>query len=117
VRQGWDKLRANLGHYGLAGQEIPWERIRVITGDLARPRLGLADQEYEHLAHEIDLIIHNGAQVDALHTYETLEAANVTGTRTLHLFAATTWCKPLRFVSTSSVAEYNPAAPGNGSGY
>ncbi len=63
------------------------------------------------------MIIHNGAHVDALHSYETLEAANVKGTRELLLLAATTWRKPLRFVSTSSIAGYHPAASSNRSGY
>ncbi|MGH3771500.1 MAG: amino acid adenylation domain-containing protein, partial [Pseudonocardiaceae bacterium] len=117
ARQGWDRLRANLERYGLSEEALPWDRIRVVVGDLARPRLDLGDNEYERLAEEIDLIIHNGAHVDALHSYETLEAANVDGTRALLLFAATTWCKPMRFVSTSGAAWYDPAASGNRYGY
>ncbi|MGH4018126.1 MAG: thioester reductase domain-containing protein [Pseudonocardiaceae bacterium] len=113
----WDKLRANLGRYALSEEILPQNRIRVVVGDLARPRLGLADDEYELLADRIDLIIHNGAHVDVLHSYDTLEAANVSGTRELLLLAATTWRKPLRFVSTSSAAAYRPSASGNGSGY
>jgi thioester reductase-like protein len=115
--QGWDKLRANLERYELAQDVAAWDRVRVVVGDLTCPRLGLGDKVYERLAEEIDLIIHNGAHVDALHSYETLEAANVDGTRALLVLAATTWCKPLRFVSTSGVAGYHPAVSGNGSGY
>jgi nonribosomal peptide synthetase DhbF len=117
ARQAWDKLRANLERYELSEEVFSQDRIRVVVGDLARPRLGLTDNEYERLADEIDLIIHNGANVDALHSYETLEAANVNGTRTLLLLAATTWRKPLRFVSTSSIAGYHPASASNRSGY
>ncbi|MGH3684235.1 MAG: thioester reductase domain-containing protein, partial [Pseudonocardiaceae bacterium] len=117
ARQGWDRLRANLERYGLSKEVLPRDRIRVVVGDLACPRLDLRDTEYERLADEIDLIIHNGAHVDALHSYETLEAANVNGTRELLFLAATTWCKPLRFVSTSGAAGYHPAVPGNGPGY
>jgi thioester reductase-like protein len=115
--QAWSKLRANLAHYGLAAEVLSQRRIRVIPGDLARPRLDLGEDQYQCLADEIDLIIHNGAQVDALHSYDTLEAANVTGTRTLLWLAATTWRKPLRFISTTSVTGYHPSAAGNGSGY
>jgi amino acid adenylation domain-containing protein/thioester reductase-like protein/non-ribosomal peptide synthase protein (TIGR01720 family) len=115
--QAWGRLEANLERYGLSEDVFSRDRIRVVVGDLCRPRLGLAENEYARLAAEIDLIIHNGAHVDALHSYETLEAANVDGTRALLLLAATTWCKPLRFVSTSSLSGYHPAAPGNRSGY
>jgi thioester reductase-like protein len=112
--QAWEKLRANLERYELS---VPQDRIRVIVGDLARPSLGLGDNEFERLADEIDLIIHNGAHVDILHTYETIEAANVGGTRTLLWLATTTWRKPLRFVSTSSLASYRPSESGTRSGY
>jgi thioester reductase-like protein len=115
--QAWEKLRANLRHYGLSEEMVPQDRIRVVVGDLARPRLDLGDDEYERLADQIDLIIHNGAHVDMLHTYETVEAANVGGTRALLWLAATTWRKPLRFVSTSSAASYRPSDSGTRSGY
>ncbi len=117
TQQGWDRLLANFECYGLSPDTLPRDRIRVVVGDLARPRLGLTDDEYECLAEEIDLIIHSGANVNALHPYETLEAANVDGTRALLLLAATTWCKPLRFVSTSSITGYHPATSADRSGY
>ena len=115
--QGWERLRANLERFGFPTDVVLSDRIRVVVGDLARPRLGLDGDEYRRLAAEIDLIVHNGAHVDALHSYGTLEAANVNGTRELLVLAATTSCKPLRFVSTSSVDWYRPSADGNGSGY
>ncbi|MGH3874561.1 MAG: amino acid adenylation domain-containing protein [Pseudonocardiaceae bacterium] len=117
TRQAWDRLGANLEHYGLSEGAFSWDRIRVVVGDLGRPLLGLADNEHECLADEIDLIIHSGANVDALHSYETLEAANVNGTRELLSLAATTWRKPLLFVSTSSLTGYHPAASSDRSGY
>ncbi|MGH3941128.1 MAG: amino acid adenylation domain-containing protein [Pseudonocardiaceae bacterium] len=105
-----DKVRANLRHYGLSEEVLRQNRIRVVLGDLARPRLGLGISDYNRLADQIDLIIHNGAYVDALHSYETVEAANVGGTRALLQLAATTWRKPLRFVSTSAAAAYRPSS-------
>ncbi|MGH3972030.1 MAG: non-ribosomal peptide synthetase [Pseudonocardiaceae bacterium] len=115
--QAWEKLHANLGRYALTEEILAQNRIRVVVGDLARPHLALEDDEYERLADEIDLIIHNGAHVDALHSYETVKAANVNGTRELLWLATTTWRKPLRFVSTVSAARYHPSTSGDGSGY
>ncbi|MGH3813941.1 MAG: amino acid adenylation domain-containing protein [Pseudonocardiaceae bacterium] len=115
--RAWDKLRANLRRYGLSEEVLTQNRIRIVVGDLARPAFALGADEYERLAAEIDLIIHNGAHVDALHSYETVEATNVHGTRALLGLAATTWRKPLRFVSTVSAASYRSSTPGGGSGY
>ncbi len=115
--RAWDKLRANLRRYRLSEEVLFQNRIRVVVGDLSRPRLDLGADEYEHLADKIDLIIHSGAHVDMLHLYETIEATNVSGTRELLRLAATTWRKPLRLVSTSTAGEYRPSASGNGPGY
>lgn len=117
MTRAWEKLRANLERYGLSEEVLAQNRTRIVVGDLARPGLALGTDEYERLADEIDLIIHNGAHVDALHSYETVKAANVKGTRELLWLAATTWRKPLRFVSTVSAAGYHPSTSGGGSGY
>ncbi|MGH3921868.1 MAG: thioester reductase domain-containing protein [Pseudonocardiaceae bacterium] len=117
TEQALQKLHANLERYALSAEILARDRIRVVVGDLARPRLALEDDEYERLADEIDLIIHNGAHVDALHSYETVKAVNVNGTRELLWLAATTWRKPLRFVSTVAAARFRPATSDDASGY
>ncbi|HXG54451.1 MAG TPA: SDR family oxidoreductase [Vicinamibacterales bacterium] len=38
-------------------------RLRTITGDLSRPRLGLSDASYDALAHEVDAVCHAAAAV------------------------------------------------------
>ncbi|MGH3870236.1 MAG: amino acid adenylation domain-containing protein [Pseudonocardiaceae bacterium] len=113
----WDKLRANLRRYGLSAEVLFQNRIRVVVGDLSRPRLDLATDVYGYLADNIDLIIHSGAHVDMLHSYETLEAVNVGGTRELLRFAGTTWRKPLRLISTVRAAECDPSVSSNVPGY
>ncbi|SDN51080.1 non-ribosomal peptide synthetase [Allokutzneria albata] len=101
---GWQRLRDNLDRYGL-WQDVDHERITVVPGDLAAPGLGLSSGTFARLAGEIDVICHNGARVDALASYEQLEAPNVDGTRELIRLAATTRLKRLQFVSTISAAE------------
>ncbi|MCP3800879.1 amino acid adenylation domain-containing protein [Allokutzneria sp. A3M-2-11 16] len=100
----WQRLRDNLDRYGL-WQEIDHERITVVVGDLTAPGLGLTAETFGRLAEEIDLICHNGARVDALASYEQLEAANVDGTRELIRLAVTTRLKQMQFVSTISAAD------------
>ncbi|WP_158607946.1 non-ribosomal peptide synthetase [Nocardia panacis] len=109
---GWRRLRANLDYYGLS-DDIDHDRIKVVPGDLAARGLGLTTETFERLADEIDLICHNGARVDALSSYEQLEAANIGGTRELIRLAATTRRKQLQFVSTISAADEG----GSRSGY
>ncbi|MGH3886642.1 MAG: amino acid adenylation domain-containing protein [Pseudonocardiaceae bacterium] len=115
--QAWDKLRANLRRYRLSEEVLFQNRIRLVVGDLSRPRLDLGADDYEHLADKIDLIIHNGAHVNLLHSYETVEAANVGGTRELLRLAAMAWRKPLRLVSAYGGAKYRVETSGNGPGY
>ncbi|MDQ3761424.1 MAG: amino acid adenylation domain-containing protein [Actinomycetota bacterium] len=115
--QAWDKLRTNLRRYRLSEEILFQNRIRIVVGDLSLPRLGLGADDYEYLADKIDLIIHNGAIVNVLYSYETVEAVNVGGTRELLRLAATTWRKPLRLVSTHKTAEYRPSVSGDEPGY
>ena len=115
--QAWDKLRANLRRYKFSDEVLFQNRVRIVLGDLSRPGLDLGADEYEYLADKIDMIIHNGALVNLLYSYETLEAANVDGTRELLRLAATTWRKPLRLVSTHAAAGYRPSASRSEPGY
>lgn len=87
-----------------AGITIDMDRVEVICGDLAEPHLGLDDAQIATLAKEVDTIVHCGAFVHHLHSYNTMKAANVDSTRTLLQLALTTKRKQFCFVSTESVA-------------
>ena len=78
-------------------------RIRVMTGDLGRPGLGLAAGDLDRLAAGIDLIVHNGAWVNASMSYATLKPINVLGTEELIRLACRARPKPLHFISTFDV--------------
>jgi thioester reductase-like protein len=98
------RLRANLAQYHLWDPSAA-ERVDVVVGDLARPRLGLSSDDYARLAAGIDTIFHNGAQVNHLLSAGHLEAANVDGTRALIQLAAEGRPKRLHFMSTPAVAD------------
>ena len=77
VREGsmerLEELTARWGHPG---------RVKPITGDLARPRLGISDADVEHLrAAGIDHFFHLAAIYDMTADEETNETVNVGGTR------------------------------------
>jgi thioester reductase-like protein len=78
-------------------------RVRVIRGDLARPRLGLSDPAWLQLAETIDTIVHNGAWVDYLLDYDALRPTNVESTRELLALACTSRRKQFHFVSSTTI--------------
>ncbi|MCC6796892.1 MAG: thioester reductase domain-containing protein [Candidatus Hydrogenedentes bacterium] len=84
-------------------QEKFLSRVRVVCGDLGLARLGLNDQDWERLCRESDAIVHNGAQVNYVHSYEALRPYNVGGTRELLTLAATGRKKPFHHISSTFI--------------
>ncbi|MGO1072601.1 amino acid adenylation domain-containing protein [Lysobacter sp. CA199] len=98
---GRRKLEAALQALGLSDQYLR-ERVVVVPGDLAKPLLGLSAQAFAELAGTVAAIYHNGAWVNSLHTYETLKAANVSGTEEVMRLACTGSLKHVHYISTLS---------------
>ncbi|WP_370947030.1 thioester reductase domain-containing protein [Amycolatopsis sp. cg5] len=92
----------------LAGWDLPWSgevrrRVRVIAGDIRRPRLGLPAHEWDRLARELDSVVNVAAAVDFLRGYPSLRLSNVVAVRTLAELAMTGRPKPLHHVSSLAV--------------
>ncbi|KAK4449716.1 hypothetical protein QBC34DRAFT_463102 [Podospora aff. communis PSN243] len=83
------------------------EKIVEYLGDLGARHLGLSPSERQTLAQEVDIIIHNGADVSFLKPYSTLRNANVLSLRTL-VELALPQSIPFHFVSTAGVARLVP---------
>jgi len=62
--------------------------VTTALGDIAKPGLGLAEQDYAELAAKVDAVIHCAAITDFNRTDGTLEATNITGTQYVAAFAA-----------------------------
>lgn len=75
-------------------------RIQVLAGDLIQPNFGLAPDKYQQLASEIDTILHNGALVNHVFSYEDLFEPNVLGTVEVIRFAIKKRLKKIAFVSS-----------------
>ncbi|HEX2178135.1 MAG TPA: thioester reductase domain-containing protein, partial [Actinomycetota bacterium] len=97
-----ERLRTALETVGLWRDEDE-PRIVPVVGNLARPRLGLVDDSYGELAGTVDLILHNGAWVNAMYPYSMLKATNVGGTEQILRLAATGVVKPVHHISSLSV--------------
>jgi thioester reductase-like protein len=100
---------ARLGE-ALKSHRLPWSsevrrRVTVLPGDIRRPRLGLPDERWQTLAHELDSVVGVAAAVDFLRGYQSLRTSNVLGTLTLAELAATGRPKPLHHIS--SIAVFN----------
>ncbi|MGW3634473.1 thioester reductase domain-containing protein [Streptomyces sp. NPDC005122] len=94
----------------LKTHRLPWSseirrRVTVLPGDIRRPRLGLSDDRWNTLAHELDSVVGVAAAVDFLRGYQSLRQSNVLGALTLAELAATGPPKPLHHIS--SIAVFN----------
>jgi len=82
-------------------------RIKVVTGDLGKPRLGLDDSAVQLVRDGCDAIYHCAAQVDFLHPYASLKPANVESVVTLLEWTAQGRAKSMHYVSTLAVIDQN----------
>jgi amino acid adenylation domain-containing protein/thioester reductase-like protein len=99
---GIQRLKKNLTKY-LLWDDAFTERIKPILGDLGEPRLGLTQEAFDQLTHEIDVIYHNGALVNFVYPYHAHKASNVLGTQEVLRLASRVKLKPVHFVSTLSI--------------
>ena len=96
------RVMKNLARYSLTPINAA-DRIRVIPGDLSQPLFGLSSKAFRQLATEIDVIYHNGAEVNLALPYGSLRESNVGGVREVLRFAAEHHTKPVHLVSTFTV--------------
>ncbi|PGH51419.1 thioester reductase domain-containing protein, partial [Streptomyces sp. Ru87] len=101
------RLADATGAYGL-GAAADDPRVRVVRGDLAEPGLGTGPGRWHRLAEEVDTVVHAGAHVHHLSSYERLKPANVGGTRELLRLLAEGRPKRLHHVSTLGVFRGGP---------
>jgi nucleoside-diphosphate-sugar epimerase len=67
---------------------VPGPNVTTVLGDIAKPRLGLAEHAYADLAARVDAVIHCAAITDFNRTDGSLEATNIAGTEHVAAFAA-----------------------------
>ncbi len=96
------RLFQNLEKYDLDPISVA-DRIIPVPGDLSQPELGLAPEDFDQLAREIDVIYHNGAVLNFAYTYPVLRESNVRGTHEILRLAMRHHLKPTHYVSTVAV--------------
>lgn len=84
-------------------EDLAERHLEVIAGDLAAPNLGLGSDRIARLATEVDRIVHCGALVNHVLSYQNLFEPNVLGTAELIRLALTDRKKHFDFISTVGV--------------
>ena len=97
-----DRLRANLEWYGIS-DEVDTKRLSIVVGDLAQPRLGLSQSDFDTLARTIDVVYHSGALANWVYPYSMLKPANVSGTEEILRLAAAHRTVPVHYMSSIGV--------------
>ena len=80
------------------------ERVKLITGDLGEPLLGVSEKDREELRGHVDNVVHLAALYDLTADDETSIKANVDGTRAVVDLAADVRAGCLHHVSSVAVA-------------
>jgi L-aminoadipate-semialdehyde dehydrogenase len=80
-------------------------RLSCVVGNLGEPRLGMAQNVWDRLSKDANIVVHNGAQVHWVYPYSNLKPANVQGTLDILALCATGTAKQLSFVSSTSVLD------------
>jgi len=86
-----------------AQQKVPSsEKVKIYTGSLLNPSLGLTRKEQEYLQNKTDQIIHAGAQGHCLNNYTSVRQANFLSTQFLATLALPRRI-PFHFLSSARV--------------
>ncbi|CAI4215820.1 unnamed protein product [Parascedosporium putredinis] len=99
-------LAVRKNQFDLPASLFTHHKVAVYSGDLGAPRLGLSEENAKLLFGDeggVDAVIHAGADVSFLKTYQSLRLVNVASTRELIRLAASRRL-PLHFVSSATVA-------------
>lgn len=89
---------------GGAGPPEGWKRrVRPVSGDLSKAKLGLTETTWRALAENVHTIYHNGARVNYLLDYPSMRDANVGGTNEVIRLAMTHRDKVVNHISTTFI--------------
>lgn len=102
---GMARVRKNLIDLGI-WDDSQLDRIEIVAGNLARKRLGLSPEAFDHLASRVKVIIHAAATVNLVYPYAALRNANVGGTKEMIRLASRSGAT-LHHVSTNGVLPHS----------
>ncbi|AFJ01561.1 putative non-ribosomal peptide synthetase [Methylophaga frappieri] len=83
--------------------ELNTSRLTILPGELSEPKFGLSDTAYQHLAENVDVVIHNASIINLMDPLSGLYPTNVEGVSHILSLASTTKIKPIHYISTIGV--------------
>ncbi|MGQ4647803.1 thioester reductase domain-containing protein [Lyngbya aestuarii] len=101
---GKRRLQANMEQYGVWNERFS-SRIIPVLGDVSKPMLGFAPEQYQILAHKIDTIYHSAALLNYVYPYSALKKINVLGTQEILKFACHVKVKLVHYISSVAIFE------------
>jgi thioester reductase-like protein len=104
LETGKKRLLQNLELYQIEHHQFH-SRIIPVLGNLSKPQLGLAIEQFQELAQHIDVIYHSAALLNYVYPYEQLKPANVSGTQEILRLASHDRIKPVHYISSIAVFE------------
>ena len=100
--KGFERIRDAMKVYRIWDDSFA-ARIHAVLGDIAKPELGIEQQEFAELARDVDVIYHCAALVNFIYPYSALRAPNVRGTHEVLRLATSVKLKPVHYTSTVDV--------------
>ena len=95
-----ERLENTFERFGLS---VDMSRIIPVCGDLSKDNIGLSDEDYRIICEDIDIIYHNGANVNFMYSYDQLKKENVEAVGEIIKIATTHTKKLLNLVSSIAV--------------
>ena len=96
---GLVRVKKSLDEFGLWKASYE-SRVLAVPSDLAKVKLGIAEDEYEDLSKKIDKVYHSATYMNHLATYEFLKEVNIGGLKEILRFVSHVRNKTLEYVST-----------------
>lgn len=106
IQQAWQRLDNAFSRYQIKISLEKRARIALFLGDVAKPKLGLGNADYEVLADTIGSIYHCASAVNFIKPYGALKEANVIGTENVLHFSLFKKFKQVHYVSSVSVFSF-----------
>jgi|GEM_PF-170348 len=99
VQQATARVTEALANYGLLKPDVK-HLVTPVIGDLSQPLFGMAKEDFDRLAEQVDAICHFGALVDWVLPLDEYLGPNVLGTHEVLRLASRGRGKAVHFVST-----------------
>ncbi|EGQ21626.1 non-ribosomal peptide synthetase family protein [Streptococcus sanguinis] len=96
------RIKDNMQYWGIWRDEDS-SRLKVYCGDLTEANLGLSQEQLNFLSNNIDIICHNGANVNFALSYNQIKPANVEGTKRILRILESGKRKSMAYISTISI--------------